>query len=382
VSDQRLPAVVTDGAGGAVVAWQDSRGATADIYVQRVERFGYLGNPEPTIASVRDVVNDQGGEVKVAWSASYRDVDPLYGILEYRLWRSVPTQMLLSSAFMARMATTDADEAATTGRLLVTSFAATDYAWELVASQPAAILPSYSLVASTTSDSVSGSNPRTAFMVEARSGSSLSSPRWFSAPDSGYSVDNLAPAPPQPFLGTYSGGSTALHWGVSTEADFAAYRLYRGSSAGFVPGPSNLVTSSPDTGYVDAAGAPSYYKLSAVDVHGNESGFALLTPSGTVDVPGPDSPLALRLGILQPNPARGAARIAFDLPQASAVSLAVYDPSGRRVRELFRGRHEEGTFSLTWDLRDDSGHTIPSSMYFVRLEAVGRALTQRIVAMP
>jgi hypothetical protein len=169
---------------------------------------------------------------------------------------------------------------------------------------------------------------------------------------------------------------------VSTEADFAEYRLYRGSSAGFVPGPGNLVTSTPDTGYVDAAVSPSYYKLSAVDSHGNQSTFALLTPSGTVDVPGADSPIALRLGTPQPNPARGATRIAFDLPREGHVSLAVYDPSGRRVRELFRGRHEEGRFSLGWDLRDDAGHAIASGMYFVRLEAMGRALTQRMVAMP
>src|SRR4030095_1839326 len=122
-------------------------------------------------------------------------------------------------------------------------------------------------MSSATIDSIFGSNPRTAFMIEARGGSSLSSPRWFSAPDSGYSVDNIAPAPPGPFTAKYSGGNTALHWGVSTELDFTAYRLYRGSLAGFVPAPSNLVTSSPDTGYIDAHGAPAYYKLSAVGVH-------------------------------------------------------------------------------------------------------------------
>ncbi|HET9327016.1 MAG TPA: FlgD immunoglobulin-like domain containing protein [Candidatus Eisenbacteria bacterium] len=379
VGAQQNPALVADAAGGAIVAWQDGRSGNLDIYAQQIERFGYLGDPGSVIASVRDVPNDQGGKVKVSWSASYLDVDPTYGIYEYRLWRSVPTQLLVSG--LDRMTTEDPDVAAATGLRLVMPFGATDYAWELVGTQTAAILSSYSLVSSTTSDSVSGSNPRTAFMVEARSGTSLSSPRWFSAPDSGYSVDNIAPAPPQPFTGNYAAGSTSLHWGVSTEADFALYRLYRGSSAGFVPGPSNLVTSSADTGYVDA-GTPAFYKLSAVDVHGNESVFALLTPDGTVDVPGSGSLLALRLGIPQPNPARGSTRIAFDLPRAGSVSLAVYDPSGRRVRGLFRGRHQEGTFSLTWNLRNDDGHTIPSGMYFVRLEALGRALTQRMVAMP
>ena len=382
VGDQRLPVIVSDGASGAIIAWQDSRGGGYDIDAQRIDRFGYLG-AEPTIASVRDVPNDQGGKVKVSWYASSLDglSDP--NLASYDLYRSAPGSLASSAARQgARVSSSFAEPPVPGERSFVVEPAKAQlYAWEYVGSTtPVHFLNAYGFIAATTGDSIGGSNPRTIFMVVGRNSSG--SMYWLSAPDSGYSVDNIAPAPPQPLLGTYSAGSTALHWGVSTEGDFAVYRLYRGTSAGFVPSPSNLVTTSPDTGYVDAAGEPSYYKLSAVDVHGNESGFALLTPSGTVDVPGSGASLALRLGAPRPNPARGATRIAFDLPRATAVSLAVYDPGGRRVRELFRGRHEEGTFSLAWDLRDDAGRTIPSGMYFVRLEAMGRALTRRMVAMP
>jgi len=384
LGDQQNPSIVSDGAGGAIVAWQDNRlGSNGyDIYVQRVERFGYLG-PEPVIASVRDVPNDQGAQIKVSWYASYLDglSDP--NLTSYDLYRSAPGSLAFAAARQGARVSSSFAEAPVPGeRSFVVAPAKSQlYAWEYVGSTPAVhFLNAYGYIASTTGDSIGGSNPPTIFMVVGRNSSG--SMYWLSAPDSGYSVDNIAPAPPTPLLGTYSGGNTALHWGVSTEADFAEYRLYRGSSAGFVPGPGNLVTSTPDTGYVDAAVSPSYYKLSAVDSHGNQSTFALLTPSGTVDVPGADSPIALRLGTPQPNPARGATRIAFDLPREGHVSLAVYDPSGRRVRELFRGRHEEGRFSLGWDLRDDAGHAIASGMYFVRLEAMGRALTQRMVAMP
>ena len=93
----------------------------------------------------------------------------------------------------------------------------------------------WSMVAETTRDSLGGSNPYTAFIVEARSSTSISADRWYSAPDSGYSVDNLAPAAPAPFTGTYSGGASVLHWNPNAEADLAGYRLYRGTSASFSP---------------------------------------------------------------------------------------------------------------------------------------------------
>ena len=59
-------------------------------------------------------------------------------------------------------------------------------------------------------------------MVEARATTALSSPRWFSAPDSGYSVDNLPPAVPAPFTGQYVAGTASLHWNRNLEADLAA----------------------------------------------------------------------------------------------------------------------------------------------------------------
>jgi hypothetical protein len=42
--------------------------------------------------SVRDVVGDQGGKVKVTWNASYRDAEGVFGVSEYRLWRSAPAR--------------------------------------------------------------------------------------------------------------------------------------------------------------------------------------------------------------------------------------------------------------------------------------------------
>ena len=367
-SNQTNPQIVADGANGGIVAWIDSRNGTNDVYAQRVDRYGEIGEPEPTVVAVSDVPNDQGGHVQVEWTASYLDAYPGFAISGYSIWRRVPNPVAPTAL--------DGDSRF---RRMASVHGAQAVYWEYLATLPARGRPGYSYVAPTTSDQLPGSNPYTSFMVSAEKAGGI--PFWDSAPDSGYSIDNLAPPTPAPFTGTYASGSTALHWGISSATDFAEYRLYRGTSPGFVPGAGNIVASLPDTGYVDAAGAPFYYKLSAVDIHGNESPFALLTPSGTVSTEGAGLPSEPRLAILGPNPAVASTRVAFGLPRAGTVSLVVHDVTGRTVRVLFRGTHPAGHFDLPWDLCDDAGAPVPNGVHFVRLETGGQSRSHRIVTM-
>ena len=45
LGDQRLPTIVSDGRGGAIIVWADTRNGREDIYAQRVTRNGTLGEP-------------------------------------------------------------------------------------------------------------------------------------------------------------------------------------------------------------------------------------------------------------------------------------------------------------------------------------------------
>lgn len=379
-NSQWYPTLAPDGGGGAIVAWADYRGGTADVYAQRIERFGRLGDPGPAIAGVKDVPNDQGGRVKLSWTPSYVDANPDYGIYDYVVWRSVPPSALTARALLARGVTRDAADAVASGRFLALSLAGTDYFWESVGSQLAAGLAGYSMPVETLGDSTGGSNPRTAFMVQARTSAGMAFPHWFSAPDSGYSVDNLPPAAPAPFTGQYAAGTARLHWNRNLEADLAGYRLYRGSSVAFTPGPASLVAALPDTGYADAAGAPYVYKLTAIDSHGNESPVATLVPSGTLGVDGP-APAALAFAAPRPNPARGDMTLRWTLSRSGPVRLGVYDAAGRRVALLREGEMAAGEHSASFALRDEAGRELASGLYLVRLEAEGRTLTRRIAAV-
>ena len=381
-NDQLAPMTIADGSGGAIVAWYDNRGASADIYAQRIEHFGYLGNPEPVIASVKDVPNDQGGSVKVAWYASWLDGASDPNLASYDLYRSTPGSVAAAAVKLgAHTLDGFAEVPSMTGRSFVIPPASTQlYAWEYVGSvTPVHFLSAYGFNAATTGDSIGGSNPPTIFMVVGRNAEG--SMYWLSAPDSGYSVDNLPPLVPAPFTGAYVAGATHLHWGENHEADLVGYRLYRGASSGFVPGPGNLVSAQTDTGYADVGAPGNWYKLSAIDIHGNESPYALVGPNSTLDAPGSGA-TALTFAPPSPNPAsRDGATFRFGLPATAHVTLMLFDQQGRRVRELVAGAQGAGEHAVPWDLRDDTGRPVQAGLYFARLTFAGRTLVRRIAAL-
>jgi len=372
--------VASDAGGGAILTWYDERSGT-HVYAQRVDRWGYLG-AEPVIAGAEDVPNDQGGQVKLSWDASPLENDLLYENIEsYRVYRAVPPGTA-ALALVANAAAGEAGLPALDGvrdRLLVTMQGAATFYWEYVATVTADHLPGYSYVVPTTGDSIGGSNPLTLFMVQARAAGGEN--WWNSAPDSGYSVDNLAPEALALFTGEYAAGTSTLHWAVSTAPDLSEYRLYRGDAADFVPAPENLVVAQADTGYVDAAGRPYYYKLCAVDVHGNVGPYLTLLPSGITEVPGPGAPLTVFLAPPSPNPTRGVATLRFGLPREARVELALYDQQGRRVRSLAAGERPVGEHTIAWDGCDEDGRALPAGLYFVRLAAEGRTLVARLAVI-
>ena len=183
--------------------------------------------------------------------------------------------------------------------------------------------------------------------------------------------------PPAPFTAAYASGVTHLHWGASTAADFWHYRVYRGESEAFEPGPANLVATPADTGYADAGHAGYWYKLSAVDVNGNESGYAVLSPGGTTDVV-PGGSTAFELEGVRPNPSRGERlTVSFVLPSGEPARLELMDVSGRRVvgREvgaLGAGRH-------VLDLAGEG--RLPPGLYLVRIAQGANARTARVIVL-
>jgi len=220
-------------------------------------------DPRPHLLSVRDVRGDQGGKVLLRWRASDYDSPRYRQITGYRVWRRAP----LTDA-------TRSVHPASTGLPQI----GPDAFWEGIADLPAAFLKGYAFAAPTLSDSSETGNPYTAYFVQALT----TNPFVFynSSPDSGYSVDNLAPPAPSPLTVTYGPAVNAMHWHASGAADLRGYELYRGNSSTFLPSAATLIATTAETSFTDTPGS-HYYKLAAVDVHGNHSRFVAVAP----DVP-------------------------------------------------------------------------------------------------
>ena len=260
-SDTEISAVVDSLAStGLVVVATPAAEGDGPATFQRI-----ADDPRPHLLSVSDVRGDQGGKVLLRWRASDFDQPRYKQITGYRVWRRAPLTDATGSARPA---------AAMPGLPQI----GPDVFWESLTELPAAFLKGYAFAAPTLSDSSEAGNPYTAYFVQALT----ADPFVFynSSPDSGYSVDNLAPPSPSPMTVRYGPAENVMHWHASNAPDLRGYELYRGTSSSFLPSPATLIASIAETSFTDRPGA-HYYKLAAIDLHGNHSRFVAVAP----DVP-------------------------------------------------------------------------------------------------
>ena len=82
------------------------------------------------------------------------------------------------------------------------------------------------------------------------------------------------------------------------------------------------------------------------------------------------APLPTRLYDCYPNPFNPDTTISFNLAEENAmVSINIYNLKGQRVRRLTRAEYTRGKHSLLWNGADDSGRTLSSGIYMIKLQA-------------
>ena len=367
--------------GTTIYAWDDLRDSAAtylDVYAERVTEDGHLGLAQPSITSVRDVPNDQGGHATVLWYATAYDTLPADPVTQYALWRELDTAAMAPS-MVARARSEESSGGWQPGDIQLRTDSGGPTYWEFLASAPSRGVSAYALTIATRGDSTALGAARETYEVDAH----VTDLNYIVAsdPDSGNSIDNLAPPAPANFSGVYSAGVVNLLWDPTTAPDLASYKLYRGNTAGFVPGPGNLVASPGTTHYTDSPGAPFYYKLTGIDIHGNEGPAATLLPAGTVAVDDPRVPKVLALARPRPDPAERVTTLAFSLPAPGPVRLEAFDVEGRRVRTIVASDLPAGNYERGWDLRDDGGRELRGGVYFVRLRAMNQDLRARLAVI-
>ncbi len=92
-------------------------------------------------------------------------------------------------------------------------------------------------------------------------------------------------------------------------------------------------------------------------------------------------PTVTRLDGARPNPFNPTTSIRFELRTSESVSLRVYDVQGRLVRTLLDEARSAGSYTVVWDGRDNSGRSVGSGPYFVRMHAGTYKSTTKVLML-
>ena len=175
------------------------------------------------------------------------------------------------------------------------------------------------------------------------------------------------------FTGDRSRGGVELMWELGTEHPGASFWIWRAGA-----GDERQRISEELTGdqvryrYLDRRapeGEVEYWLETQIGTQGSSWFGPVLVPP--LPLRGPD------IGPGYPNPFNPVVRIPYDLDQAGAVEIGIYDVQGRLVRRLLAGVQGAGRQEIMWDGCDQQGVPIPSGSYFCVLRTEqGRAATR------
>jgi hypothetical protein len=170
----------------------------------------------------------------------------------------------------------------------------------------------------------------------------------WSGPDEywSFTVDNELDIPVTSFSAESTRGGVEMVWECAETG--IGFNLYRSEGATGARTRlremlnAELITGESPYGYLDATveeGTTYSYWLEAIDVSGSSETFGPVSCTAGTFVP-----TSYALYQSRPNPAWGAAVIAFDLPEDAEVTLTIYDLSGRKITTLFNETLPAGAY--------------------------------------
>jgi hypothetical protein len=179
------------------------------------------------------------------------------------------------------------------------------------------------------------------------------------------------------FSATANSRSAELRWTTATEVNNYGFEIERRgvnsqfTKVGFVAGAGS--TTSPRKYSFEDKNIPSgqyAYRIKQI----NQDGTFKYTSEVRVLID--DIPKAFSLGQNFPNPFNPSTMIAYDVPSAGLVHLAVYDQLGRKVAELVNEQKSPGHFQVEWNAAN-----VSSGNYYVRMESRGFSATRKMALL-
>ncbi len=82
-----------------------------------------------------------------------------------------------------------------------------------------------------------------------------------------------------------------------------------------------------------------------------------------------------------PNPAESEVYIHFAKETDRYMNVAVFDISGKMMKQLYRGYAGGGDLKLKWDLNGKSGERVPGGIYFITIDTESERYTRKVVVL-
>jgi flagellar hook assembly protein FlgD len=82
-----------------------------------------------------------------------------------------------------------------------------------------------------------------------------------------------------------------------------------------------------------------------------------------------------------PNPFNPGTTIHYSVPHTGAVTVCIYDVTGRLVRTLVSDTRPTGEWTAEWNGRDDARGRVGSGVYFCRVRSGGEAVVHKLVLL-
>ncbi|PJA54891.1 MAG: hypothetical protein CO167_01285, partial [Candidatus Marinimicrobia bacterium CG_4_9_14_3_um_filter_48_9] len=124
------------------------------------------------------------------------------------------------------------------------------------------------------------------------------------------------------------------------------------------------------------------YATDGVDTTWAANGpFMLSIDATTVSIDNAQIPDVFALHQNYPNPFNPTTTIRYDLPEATDVTIMVYNMLGQRVATLVNSHQNAGYYSLRWNGQTNNGSQIASGIYLYRIQAGSFTKTMKMMYM-
>ncbi|MGA2625028.1 MAG: T9SS type A sorting domain-containing protein [Bacteroidota bacterium] len=387
--DQHYPAIVSDGSGGAIITWQDSRGSDVDIYAQDVNASGTVQWTVGGVAICKATYDQQypsifsdglGGAI-ITWCDSRNGNSAIYA---QRVNGDSAVQWTVNGVAICNASSdqehptivSDGSHGAIITWYDYRSGSNYDiYAQRVIASGAVQWTAGGAAICTATGDQ------QYPTIVSDGSGGAIIT--WQDYRSGIYDIyaqrvtsDAALPIQLASLTATTLTTGLQLQWTTVSEVNNLGFYVERkAQNAGAYATVSNLIAGAgtsllqhhyqwTDTKVTDG----NYnYRLRLVDLSGNTiySDAITVTVSGVLGV-GDTRALPTEFALRQnyPNPFNPTTVINYELPKAEYVRLVVYDMLGREVATLVNGAQDAGYKSVEF-----SATNLPSGIYTYRLNA-------------